>query len=359
MDSILTNVIIILYRLNPGFSSMTLVIESTLRPLKDYAYEGIEKHLHKTLKWEKPVKKDEDIEALHQMRVGMRRLRTAISRFDIALNLPKPASDKKIGKIARCLGKLRDLDVLKETLETKYQPHLPPEEQEALKTAFDALAKQRKDAFSKVQTVLKDEDYKSLKDALSEWLEEPNYRPLASLPIQQVLPDLLLPEVSKFLLHPGWLVGTKVGDSEVKICTTWQKKRIEKELINKGESLHDLRKQAKRVRYQMELFTELYGESYKAYIEEVKSIQEILGNMQDSVVMDEWLVDVFKSDFHTALPTLTNLLKENRYESWKQWQPLQERYLKSENRHNFHLTILHPMQESSLSRDEPNDEQKN
>lgn len=336
---------------------MTLVIESTLNPLKDYAHEGIEKHLHKTLKWEKSVKKDEDPEALHQMRVGMRRLRTAISRFDPALDLPKPASDKKIGKIARCLGNLRDLDVLKEALETNYQPNLPRKEQEALKKAFDALAKQRKDALDKVQAIFKHEDYKSLKQELSDWLESPQYRPLAYLPIQQVIPDLLLPEVSRFLLHPGWLVGTKQGNSEIKICTNWQKKRIEKELINKGESLHDLRKQAKRVRYQMELFTELYGESYKAYIAEVKNIQDILGNMQDSVVMDEWLADVFKSDLHTNLPTLTNLLKEHRYEFWKQWQPLQERYLKPENRHNFHLTILHPMPDSSLSNNHSDDEQ--
>jgi CHAD domain-containing protein len=337
---------------------MTLVIESTLNPLKDYAHQGIEKHLHKTLKWEKAVKKDEDPEALHQMRVGMRRLRTAISRFESALDLPKPASDKKIGKIARCLGNLRDLDVLKETLETHYKPYLPHKEQEFLKTAFDALAKQRKEAFAKVQAIFKHDDYKSLKQELPDWLASPQYQPLASLPIQQVLPDLLLPEVSRFLLHPGWLVGTKISDSEIKTCTNWHKKRVEKELINQGESLHDLRKQAKRVRYQMELFTELYGESYKAYIAEVKSIQEILGNIQDSVVMDDWLADVFTSDLHKDLPTLTNLLKEHRYEFWKQWQPLQERYLKSENRHNFHLTILHPMPEISLPKDDSDDEQK-
>jgi CHAD domain-containing protein len=34
------------------------------------------------LKWEKPIKKDEDPEALHQMRLGMRRLPTAIINFD-------------------------------------------------------------------------------------------------------------------------------------------------------------------------------------------------------------------------------------------------------------------------------------
>ena len=134
---------------------MKLATEPTVKTLGDYAYQAIQKHFKKTLKWEKSVKKDEDPEALHQMRVGMRRLRTATTRFEIALNLSKPVSDKNIGKIARRLGNLRDLDVLKETLETLYQPHLPRKEQESLQTAFDALAKQRKDAFSQCRDNIK------------------------------------------------------------------------------------------------------------------------------------------------------------------------------------------------------------
>jgi CHAD domain-containing protein len=325
---------------------MELIIEPTVKTLGDYAHQAIDKHFKKTLKWEKSVKKDQDPEALHQMRVGMRRLRTAVSRFDIALNLPKPASDKNIGKIARRLGNLRDLDVLKETLETLYQPHLPDKEQEYLQKAFHALAKQREDEFANMQKTFKHESYKSLKEALEEWLEKPSYQPLASLPIQQVLPDLLLPEVSSFLLHPGWLVGTQVVDLKVKICTDWKPEKIEKQLTVKGETIHDLRKQAKRVRYQMELFTDLYSESYSAYIAEVKSIQDILGMMQDSAVLSEWLVDVLKSEIHTHVPTLATLLAENRYQLWQQWQPLQEQYLQAENRHSFHLTILHPIDNS-------------
>ncbi|MEA5514085.1 CHAD domain-containing protein [Nodularia sp. UHCC 0506] len=322
---------------------MTLTIKPPTKSLKDYAYHAIQQHLNKTLKWEKPVKKDEDPEALHQMRVGMRRLRTAISRFDLGIDLPQPAGEKKIGKIARCLGNLRDIDVLKETLETHYKPHLPHKEQKVLQTAFDALNKQRKKALSKTQTTLQGETYKSLKQALAVWLNQPTYQPLAYLAIQQVLPDLLLPDVSSLLLHPGWLVGTSIVDTEIKVCTNWPAENIEKELTTQGESIHDLRKQAKRVRYQMELFSELYGESYAAYVAEVKSIQDILGNMQDSVVMGERLADIFKSEIDVYLPTLANLLKKNRYQLWQQWQPLQERYLQAEHRHNFHLTILNPI----------------
>ncbi len=321
---------------------MKLETKPTIQTLGDYAHQALQKHFKKTSKWEKTVKKDEDPEALHQMRVGMRRLRTAISRFELALNLPKAISDKNIGKIARRLGYLRDFDVLKKTLETQYKPQLSSKEQKYLQTAFETLAKQRGHALDTVETTLKDESYKSLKQGFEEWLEKPNYQPLADLPIQQVLPDLLLPEVSRFLLHPGWLVGTQVVESKLKIQTDWEAKKIEEQLTTKGEILHDLRKQAKRVRYQMELFSDLYSESYAAYIADVKSIQDILGEMQDSVVLTEWLEDVLRSEMHTHLSSLSKLLSENRYQLWQKWQPLQERYLKAETRHGFHLTVLHP-----------------
>ncbi|MBD0263654.1 MAG: CHAD domain-containing protein [Tolypothrix sp. Co-bin9] len=322
---------------------MELVAHTKLKTLGDYAHEAMKKHFKKTLKWEKTVKKDEDPEALHQMRVGMRRLRTAVSRFGLALDLPKPASDKNIGKIARTLGTLRDLDVLKESLEKTYRPHLPRKEQKSLQTAFDALAKQREDALEGVQATFKDEHYKSLKDRMNEWLEKPTYLPLASLPMQFLLPDLLLPEVSSLLLDPGWLVGTQAEKAEFVILKGLDADKIEKELATNGEMLHTLRKQAKRVRYQMELFTEFYGESYSVYVAEVKNIQDILGSIQDSVVLGEWLTDVFESKIETKLPTFANLLAENRYKLWHQWQPLQKRYLKPETRHSFHLTILHPL----------------
>ncbi|MBW4631744.1 MAG: CHAD domain-containing protein [Iphinoe sp. HA4291-MV1] len=322
---------------------MILAIQPEVKALGNYAYSAIQKHFKKTLKWETDVKKDKDPEALHQMRVGMRRLRTAVTRFALAVNLPKPASDKNIGKIARHLGNLRDLDVLKETLKNLEQSHLPHKEQKLMQTALDALGKQREEALADVKSTLKDDRYKSLKQTLKEWLEEPFYQLLAYLPIQQVLPDLLLPEVSSFLLHPGWLIGTQVEKAEIIIARDWETQRLEQELATNGDILHDLRKQAKRLRYQMELFTDLYGESYTACIAEVKSVQEILGAMQDSVVLAEWLADVFKSEIHSQLPTLASLLAQNRYKLWQQWQPLQQQYLEDQTRHGFHLTILHPV----------------
>jgi CHAD domain-containing protein len=270
----------------------------------------------------------------------MRRLRTAVSRFERYLFLPKLVSDKNIGKLARILGGLRDLDVLAEILEKNYKPHLLEKEQKSLETAFKELHKQREIAVSHVQNIFKDEVYKSFKNECENWLKNPSYQSFSSVPIYHVLPDLLSPEVSEFCLHPGWLIGTKIVKSEIVVQTKWTPNQLEEHLKIEGKTLHSLRKQAKGLRYQMELFTELYGESFTAHLHDVKSIQEILGMIQDNMVLHEWLENIFKSELDTQLHGLTTLLAANRYQLWQEWQPLQQRYLQADTRHNLHLVVL-------------------
>ena len=310
--------------------------------LGDWASLAIKKHSDKVIKHEADVLEDRKPEDLHQMRVGMRRLRSAITGFAPALLLPKPAQEKKIGKIAQRLGTLRDLDVLREALENYYKPALPSEEQKSLQTAVVQLEKQRRQALEQVKETLERERYQSLKQSLQKWLKQPNYQEIAQMPIQEVLPDLLLPEVSKLLLHPGWLVGTEAKEGEIHILKELAPEIVEQKLAAQGPILHSLRKETKRIRYQMEVFSEFYGESYNAYLEDVKAIQGILGQIQDSFVLAEFLKNALKSNIKTVLPTLASQLAQTSYEAWQQWQPLQQRFLNSETRQGFHLAILQP-----------------
>ena len=134
------------------------------KTLGDWASIAIGKHLQKVVKHENDVLTDKNPEDLHQMRVGMRRLRSAITGFSPALKLPKSATEKKIGKIARTLGLLRDLDVLGDALENDYKPSLPAKEQKYLQKALLHLHKQRHSALVEVKETLHSKRYKLLKE---------------------------------------------------------------------------------------------------------------------------------------------------------------------------------------------------
>ncbi|HBB31666.1 MAG TPA: metal-binding protein [Cyanobacteria bacterium UBA9273] len=308
-----------------------------------WAYQAIEKHFHKTIKHESDVLKDKDPEALHQMRVGMRRLRTAVTGFEKALVLPKAAREKKIAKVARKLGKLRDLDVLQDALKNHYLPPLPIDEQKALKKVLATLKKQRQHSLEVVRTTLEEEGYQELKQGLKDWLEKPTYGAFAELAIQDILPDLLLPLVSQLCLHPAWLVGAKLQTGEIDVNGDLSGESLVKLLSHRAEELHDLRKQAKRVRYQMELFTEFYDSNYHDFITQIKSLQRILGNIQDSFVLSEFLADSLNVEIAVELPTLTEHLQADRYQSWQEWRQLQQQYLNPQTKKDFHYAVLQPI----------------
>jgi CHAD domain-containing protein len=309
--------------------------------LGDWAQLAIQKHFQKAIQYEEDVLNDRDPEALHQMRVGMRRLRSAAKGFASALDLPKAARQNKIGHISRSLGSLRDLDVLLETLKQDYQEGLPEQEQAAFNQALTTLATERSQSLESVKKTLNSEEYLGFKNNLADWLNQPQYGEMAQLPIQIVLPDLLLPDLSTLFLHPGWLLGIKAKKNKVKIDNLLESE-VEDLFAKQGEILHDLRKQVKRVRYQMSLFTQFYGNTYGDYIKDFKAIQEVLGKMQDSLVLAETLSRVLACDIQETLPTLGEKLLENRYQSWLEWQPLHQKYLKPEIRDQLRLEVLYP-----------------
>jgi CHAD domain-containing protein len=312
------------------------------KTLGDWAYIAIDQHFHKILKHEMGVLKDEEPEELHQMRVGMRRLRSALTGFSPALKMPKWANQKQVGRIASILGKLRDLDVLKESLSDHYKPILPHKEQKLLTKALEVLGNQREEIFRQVHSLLEDSIYFNLKKAFQEWLERPQYHAFGYISIETVLPDLLLPQVSNFLLHKSWLIGAKTENNKLELAINLTSLEVEALLARKGAILHDLRKEAKRSRYNMELFTQFYGDKYKEYLQEIKDIQGILGEIQDCCVLSDFLNSIFKASLQEEMPTLIETFQSIRYQKWQEWQPLQVKFLDARNRKELHTTISNP-----------------
>jgi CHAD domain-containing protein len=320
--------------------------KETAKTFGDWAYLAIAKHFNKILKHEADVLDDKDPEDLHQMRVGMRRLRSAIAGFSLALDLPKSAGEKNVGRVARTLGTLRDIDVLGEALKNRYHPTLPESEKPYLNEALQALAKQRRKAFKEFKILLQAEIYKNLKQTFKNWLNRPKYQTIADIDIGTILPDLLLPQVSKLILHPAWFVGIKSSLAKIEFPDGLSQKEVVSLLETEGFLMHDLRKEAKRSRYNMELFTQFYGENYQAYVVDIKNIQTVLGEIQDCFVLAEFLASIFKDSLEHKMPTLSAQLTETRYQKWQEWEPLQRKFLNSHTRKDLHLMILNPTSQS-------------
>lgn len=311
-----------------------------LATLGEYAHQAIEQHFKKSIKPEAEVLQDSEPEPLHQMRVGMRRLRTALQVFGPALALPKATSIPQVSKIAKKLGAVRDLDVLQAELKNRYYPLLQRSEQKQLDTIFKKLQKQRSHHFATLEKTLHKGQYQKFKKAFSHWVKYPEYQAIAEQPVLQVLPDLLLPLISQLLLHPGWLVGANLAQDQSSLKL--DAKTIQKLLTKQETQLHDLRKQLKRVRYQTEFFTHFYDPAYAAQVEDFKNIQEILGQIQDYSLLSDFLSTELESDLATALPSLDEQIQQRKLQLWQSWQPIQQRYLDPAFRNTLRLQVMYP-----------------
>jgi len=294
----------------------------------DYGYYAIDKHSHKIFKYEKRILTENDPENLHQIRVGMRRLRSILLSFGSALKLPPIVCDRTLGKIAQILGQERDADIININLEEKFKPYLPQEENKILEEISKKFNQGKTVHFLSSKEILNGEKYLKLKQALLDWLEKPEFTEIASLKIERLLPDLLLPQISIFSLQSAWLVGTELEDNQqIKINKNLTDKKIKKLLDEKGEYLHTLRKQAKKVRYQLELFTDFYPPKYQEYIDYVKELQTVLGNIQDNLCLLDYVHNLAGNKWEKKLPQLAELIKQDQERQWLEWQHLQAIFL--------------------------------
>lgn len=294
----------------------------------DYGYEGISKHSHKIFKYEKRILKENDPENLHQIRVAMRRLRSVLLSFNSAFKFPQIICDRTIGKIAQKLGLERDADIININLETKFKPNLPKEENKILEEINHKFNEEKIDNFPSSKEILSGKKYLKLKQALLDWLNKPEFTEIGLLKIERLLPDLLLPQISVFSLQSAWLIGTELGENkEIKLLTNLTEQEIKTLLDEKGKYLHTLRKQAKKVRYQLELFTNFYPPKYIEYIDFVKELQTVLGNIQDNLCLLDYLHNLVGNKWEKKLPELAELIKQDQERQWREWQHLQGIFL--------------------------------
>lgn len=301
--------------------------------LADYIYPAIQKQYVTMLTLEAKVLADGDIEAVHQMRVSLRRLRSQIQAFGAVLNIPNVMGEKQIGKIAKVLGKVRDLDVLQHTCKT-HQTNLPDPEKIQVEKVISTIIKRRRKEILKVKLMLNDRDYQYFKLGINNWLNNPLYLPTAKVEVGSILPDLLLPAIGRLFIDPSWWLDLAVEsgiDPELAVSQL---------LLIHGDILHNFRKQVKATRYLMEIFVDRYPPRYTDYLKDFKQVHQLFGNIQDNIVLDRFIRKALGKRAPTKLPTLYDRIARSNHLNWQNWQSIQDRYRQSNIRQELQLLLI-------------------
>jgi inorganic triphosphatase YgiF len=208
------------------------------------------------------VLKDREVEALHQIRVALRRLRAAMGLFKpVVVNEAFLDMRGRLREMSQIMGRARDLDVLITRIETMARPS--PRLQ-------DALIEDRGVAYDEVCRVLGSHDFGHLTLTIMAWAECGDWR-------QDAWPH------------------SDLRDQPVVVFADQALERLRHKLKRDGEGLaklpataqHRVRIRSKNLRYGMEFFGSLYPDrasGRRHLIGAVKQVQDRLGIMNDRSV---------------------------------------------------------------------------
>ena len=248
----------------------------------DTMAEGARKTLYfhfKRMVFHEPgTRQGQDPEELHDMRVATRRMRAAIRVFGKHLDKHEiQRFAKELRRVGRTLGAVRDLDVFRQKTD-RYIDTLPPQQQNGLQPLLAVLEGKHQKAREQLLDFLDSDRYVRFKKRFAAFLKKPGAAALPAcsrrgepLPqrIRHVLPVVLYQQLAAVRAFEELL---QVPDPPL-------------------EQLHRLRIAFKGLRYALEFFREVLGRDTEQLIEEIKTLQDHLGDLQDAVVTGNLLRD--------------------------------------------------------------------
>lgn len=218
-----------------------------------------------------------DMESLHQMRVGLRRLRAALQMFEEVLLAPEDIASE-LAWLMDQLGPARDWDVLlAETL-----PRIEDDllDSKALDGVRNAAQERRLALQEQVAVAVSSLRYKKLINRLEHWLDQRGWRDGLS---------------SKGKMR----LKLRAADFADSILAAEQQRLLKRGRRLKEaspEERHRVRIAAKRARYAAEFFASLYpGKRVRPYVAALTALQRELGALNDCNVaarlLDELCAD--------------------------------------------------------------------
>lgn len=219
------------------------------------------------------VAQSDDPESVHQMRVGLRRLRCANRLFrDVAV--PSASLKKQIDWLSTQLSDVRDWEVLSsDTLALVEQGAGKDPDLAALRSAVAAMARSKR---KKASAVMRSGRF---------------VRAMASL-------DAWSRKLEKWAPASPVIAANASASESIDELSARTLAREQKRLFKHGRSLragdpalrHRLRIAAKRARYAAEFFESLYPpKRMKAFLAPLLALQECLGRLNDFAVADRLL----------------------------------------------------------------------
>lgn len=209
-----------------------------------------------------------DPEFLHQYRVGIRRLRSALKVFQAAIGAEGAELREELRWIAALTGPARDWDVLV----TSTLPALTQADGEAraARLLSGRAAARMRAAHAQLREALESPRYTRLMLGVARWLARPLAEPTAGA---DSLPGFALAALKK--RHRRLLADAK------KLSALTAAER------------HALRLDAKRLRYALEGLAPLFRRSrVEAYLEALSEIQDDLGRANDAAVAQRLLAEL-------------------------------------------------------------------
>lgn len=252
--------------------------------------------------------------SLHQMRVGLRRLRSALKLYEKLIAFPEELQEG-LEELSTQLGKARDWDVLVDST-------LP----------WVAQASEHATSASAIRLVARDRA-RSCHEAASALLNSPRY-------------SQLMLSLGGWLEGAGWRLSPRTDrqrlDKPLAKFTEQTLLQTQKRLLKRGKRLkkanpdtrHRVRIAAKRLRYASEFFQALYPKKpMQAYIQALSKLQDCLGRLNDVATARELLHELqglhgqFANDFVHVETDLGNLQRDELDRLRKHWQRLLKRDL--------------------------------
>ena len=211
---------------------------------------------------------DRDIERLHQFRVAIRRTRALLTHFGDSLDGSRvDRFQADFAWVAKAAGRQRDLDVLLDRSEHRRKPRLETEVATAL---HEEIAGRRKVAHRQLLGLLASARYRKLKVDWFHFLDEQRNSGARSTSARQVAAATLRKRWDELCRRSG-----QIGSG------------------SRFKRLHALRKDGKELRYAIEAFTELFGDSAVAELTRpLRRLQDWLGDLCDLYVQVELLAEI-------------------------------------------------------------------